>query len=73
VKLPEIELSMDTAAIRANRDKLRAAMEKVKAEEAGIRALMNANQSMCKHPSKTTYTDRGGCWSWDCDTCGGAG
>lgn len=65
-----IVLDSDRKQVEANREKLKAAMAAISAQMEMVRALIKANQSICKHPSSRNYMDYGGGVNTTCPTCG---
>lgn len=57
VDISDIEISPDLEKIRANRAKLMAKRGVVNAALKLLSAMETANQDMCTHPGRTSYSD----------------
>lgn len=68
----KLVFSSDLEAVRSNRKLILAAREAANAELAIVNAFAKANQGLCKHPHKTSYSDPRD-WGWNCPDCGAGG
>lgn len=60
----------DVETIRHNYAVIKDALAEVEAERGGVRALLQANQQLCKHPNSKSYSDPRDPGGWDCPDCG---
>jgi hypothetical protein len=71
IKNLQAQLSLSTSLddVRANRTLIDAELEYQKSQVKIVEALRRANQELCTHPNKQSYSDPRDS-GWDCPDCG---